>query len=63
MTQNTPSIHGPVGAPFGQAAAVQLLESQPVFFFDGDFRTWSQVERRARLNSAIASQIFKHLLR
>ena len=31
--------------------------SEPVFFFDGDFRTWGQVERRAQLNKAIAAQL------
>ena len=28
--------------------------SEPVFFFDGDFRTWGQVQFRAQLNMALA---------
>ena len=27
---------------------------QPVFFYDGGFRTWAQVEHRAQLNQTIA---------
>ena len=30
---------------------------EPVFFFDGDFRTWAQVQQRAQLNRAIATQL------
>lgn len=30
------------------------ISQQPVFFYDGDFRTWAQVEHRAQLNQAIA---------
>ena len=29
--------------------------AEPVFFFDGDFRTWGQVVQRARLNQALTS--------
>ncbi len=29
--------------------------AEPVFFFDGDFRTWGQVVQRARLNQALIS--------
>ena len=32
-------------------------EAPSVFFFDGDFRTWPQVEHRARLNGAISTYI------
>ena len=32
-------------------------DSLSVFFFDGEFRTWPQVEHRARLNGAISSYI------
>ena len=34
--------------------------SAPVFFFDGDFRTWNQVEQRAQLNRAIATLIARN---
>ena len=36
---------------------------EPVFFFDGGFRTWGQVEQRAQLNKAIATHIAKHWVR
>ena len=36
-----------------QTMAESLIE--PVFFFDGDFRTWVQVVQRARLNQALFS--------
>lgn len=36
-----------------QARAESFAE--PVFFFDGDFRTWGQVVQRARLNQALIS--------
>ncbi len=31
--------------------------NQPIFFFDGEFRTSGQVEQRAQLNRAIAAHI------
>ena len=31
--------------------------SEPVFFFDCDFRTWSQVVQRARLNQAMTGHL------
>lgn len=31
--------------------------AEPVFFFDGDFRTWGQVMQRARLNQALISSV------
>ena len=34
--------------------AIADTESEPIFFFDGDFRTWAQVQQRAQLNKAIA---------
>ncbi len=36
---------------------------EPVFFFDGDFRTWAQVEHRAKLNMAIATYVAAHPVR
>ena len=45
------------GAPIEQLAAVGIPGMQPMFFFDGRFRTWREVQTRAGLNSAIASQI------
>ena len=34
---------------------------QPVFFYDGDFRTLPQLERRAQLNTAIAAFVARPL--
>lgn len=48
----------------GRSGAVTPNPSdQPVFFFDGEFRTWGQVERRAQLNRAIAAHISSSQLR
>ena len=30
--------------------------NEPIFFFQGDFRTWAQVEARVRLQTALAAQ-------
>ncbi len=38
-------------------AATPRPSDQPVFFFDGEFRTWGQVEQRAQLNRALAAHI------
>ena len=46
-----------VGGSIDQLAAVGIPGMQPMFFFDGRFRTWREVQTRAELNSAIASQI------
>lgn len=35
---------------------------QPIFFYDGEFRTWGQVEQRARLNTAIRKYLSSHPL-
>ncbi|MCI0437906.1 MAG: hypothetical protein L0177_02105 [Chloroflexi bacterium] len=50
---------------YAQSWAGQRIvpSSEPIFFFDGDFRTWGQVEQRARLNSAIASYIARRSMR
>ena len=37
-----------------QGAAIPGEAKETVYFFDGDFRTWAQVERRAQLNMAMA---------
>ena len=46
-----------VGGPIEQLAAVGIPGMQPMFFFDGQFRTWREVQTRAGLNTAIAAQI------
>ncbi|MDP6420304.1 MAG: hypothetical protein QF477_15155 [SAR202 cluster bacterium] len=46
MTQNSQQI---------QRRAIGTLspDRQPIFFFDGDFRTWDEVKGRAQLNAAV----------
>lgn len=46
-----------------QIAAVGIPGLQPVFFYDGQFRTWSEVQDRARLASALAANIPSYMLR
>ena len=50
--------------PDGRLALVSNIDlaarrpGQPqVFFYDGDFRTWPQLERRVQLNTAIAAYV------
>ncbi len=55
----------------GWASPLAVPGVEPIFFFDGDFRTWGQacsepaepIEQRARLNSAIASYIARRPMR
>ena len=35
-------------------ALIRKEASEPVFFFEGDFRTWRQVQFRTQLNLALA---------
>ncbi len=37
--------------------ALRERERQPMFFFDGDFRTWERVVQRARLNAVVATDL------
>jgi len=39
----------------GASTSDRQQKSPPVFFFDGNFRTWDQVERRVLLNRAFAA--------
>ena len=43
-------------------AAVGIPGLQPVFFYDGSFRTWAEVKTRSNLNRAIAAQISSYRL-
>lgn len=60
MTWQTHKPDGPAGLLLRRGAAAPAPGDQPIFFFDGDFRTWAQVERRARLNRAIADHVANH---
>ncbi len=51
------------GVSIEQIAAVGIPGLQPVFFYDGKFRTWREVQQRAGLNNALAAQIPSYLLR
>ena len=61
MTQQTPQTPGRLAVLSNIDLSAQRPEQQPVFFYDGDFRTWPQVERRARLNAAIAAYVTRPL--
>ncbi len=57
MTQHT-EMTDPWAGRVSQSEASALNPGrQPIFFFDGDFRTWDQVQRRAQLNRAIIAHI------
>ncbi len=47
----------------GWSSPLAVPGAEPIFFFDGDFRSWAQAEQRARLNSAIASYIARRRTR
>ena len=53
MTQHTLQIQRRTSPTSQTSSASQ----QPMFFYDGDFRTWAQVEHRAQLNQTIARMI------
>ena len=48
QTQTTQPLSGRSGM------AINNPGNEPIFFFDGDFRTWTQVQQRVQLNKAIA---------
>ena len=57
MTQSIQKTHHwAEGVRQGNASKPDAAH-QPIFFFDGDFRTWGQVEQRVRLNRAIEVQL------
>ncbi|MDA1189004.1 MAG: hypothetical protein O2854_04925 [Chloroflexi bacterium] len=55
-----PSVARPISVREGggaqpEATAIALPSGEPVFFYDGEFRTMAEVQRRAALNQAIAT--------
>ena len=46
-----------------QQDASRTATGEPVFFFDGDFHTWGQVQFLAQLNAALGSQVGVQLAR
>ncbi len=40
-----------------QQDAARKANGEPVFFFDGGFHTWGQVQFLAQLNAALGSQV------
>ncbi len=57
MTQQIQKTHRWTERVLQGRASTPHPASQPIFFFDGEFRTWGQVERRAQLNRAIAAAV------
>ena len=58
MTQQLQETLSPTNVLAQIGSPAQRQRSQPVFFFDGEFRTMQQLEHRAQLNRAIAAYIF-----
>ena len=46
-----------------QQDAARKASGEPVFFFDGGFHTWGQVQFLAQLNAALSSQVSVQLAR
>ena len=63
VTHRSQSTHECQERPCRHEAAPISVGSQPIFFFQGDFRTWAQVEARARLQMALAAQSDRYLPR
>ena len=57
MTQQIQKTHRWAETVLQGRASTPHPANQPIFFFDGEFRTWGQVEQRAQLNRAIAAHI------
>ena len=53
MTQQLQTTYGGLEPLQERNAMVSRSGSQPIFFFDGDFRTWGQVQQRSQLNAAL----------
>ena len=63
MTQQNQTTHRWAETVRQGRGSAPNAANQPIFFFDGEFRTWGQVEQRAQLNRAIAAQISSSQLR
>ena len=63
MTQQIQKTHRWAETVLQGRTSTPNAANQPIFFFDGDFRTWGQMEQRAQLNRAIAAQISSSQLR
>ena len=61
MTQLTQAPGGRLAVVSNIDLSAQRPGQQPVFFYDGDFRTWPQLERQVRLNTAIAAYVSRPL--
>ena len=63
VTRRSQDTHECQEQPCRRETAPIGIGSQPIFFFQGDFRTWAQVEARARLQMALAAQTDRYLPR
>ncbi len=63
MTQQNQKTHRWAERARQGRASTPNPANQPIFFFDGEFRTWGRVEQRAQLNRAIAAHISSSQLR
>ncbi len=56
MTTQIQKTHNLADDVRRQQDAARRANSEPVFFFDGGFHTWGQVQFLAQLNAALGSQ-------
>ena len=61
-TRRSQSAHECGEQPSRQETVPVSGGNQPIFFFQGDFRTWAQVEARARLQMALAAPFDRYSL-
>jgi hypothetical protein len=61
MTQLTLEPSGRMAVASNIDLSTRTPLQQPVFFYDGDFRTMPQLERRVQLNTAIAAFVARPL--
>ena len=63
VTRRSRSVHECEEQSYRHEKVPTGVGNQPIFFFQGDFRTWTQVEARAQLQMALAAQAGSFSLR
>ena len=53
MTQQSQKTPQPVQMLTKDDPPTPAPDNQPVYFFDGNFRTWGQAKQRAQFNGAV----------
>ena len=60
MQQHTQDTYYRIGVVRSPEPALPRPNSQPVFFFDGEFRTWAQVQQRAQVIKGMAAYMARY---